>query len=102
MRINIRAISFTLALFWGGNVLFTGSANLVWPDHGSAFLDLANSLPHTIGWIDMIYPGFLRSPSLGVLIVGTVGGLLDGLVAGFILGWLYNLFSPTERAAESP
>ena len=47
MRINVIALSVAAALFWGVAILVVAVANLIWPDYGSAFLEIAAS----------IYPG---------------------------------------------
>ena len=83
MRIDVRALGFSLALLWGGAVFITGTANLIWPTYGSAFLEVLAS----------IYPGYQGTASFGQVIVGTLYGLLDGFVGGLVLGWLCNLFS---------
>ena len=75
--LSVRALSITISIFGGGNILITGLANLIWPSYGTAFLELAAS----------IYPGYQATASLGSVIVGTLYGLLDGFVAGLII-WL--------------
>ena len=81
MRINVIAFSITAGLFWGGSIIITGLANLIWPPYGQAFLELAAS----------IYPGYHASPAIGQIIIGTLYGFVDGAIAGFLFGWIYNL-----------
>ncbi len=38
------------------------------------------------------------SRTLADVAVGTIYGLLDGAIAGLLLGWLYNIFAPHMRA----
>ncbi len=38
MRFNIKALAFTTAICWGGSILLTGLANLIWTTYGVAFL----------------------------------------------------------------
>ncbi len=83
MKIDVRALGFSLALLWGGGILVTGIANLIWPTYGIAFLEMLAS----------VYPGYQGTASFGQVLVGTLYGVLDGLVGGLVLGWLYNLFS---------
>ncbi len=83
MKPNIKALGFTLGIVWGGSILLTGLANLIWPTYGTAYLEVVAS----------IYPGYDATPSFGQVIVGTLYGLLDGFVAGLIVGWVYNLFA---------
>ena len=60
-----------------------GAANLIWPGYGKAFLLMLAS----------IYPGYKASGLFGDLIAGSLYALVDGAIAGLILGWLYNLFA---------
>ncbi len=84
MKINIKALSLTVAIVWGGSILLIGLANLIWPTYGVAFLEVIAS----------IYPGYQAASSFGEVLVGTLYGLVDGFVGGLITGWLYNLFIP--------
>ena len=83
MKVNVKALGFTIALLWGGIVLLVGLGNLAFPGYGSAFLEVVAS----------IYPGYQASPSIGELIVGVLYALVDGFIGGLIAGWLYNLFA---------
>jgi hypothetical protein len=83
MRFNVIALSATAGLFWGGAILVVACANLIWPPYGGAFLELAAS----------IYPGYVPRPAVGSVITGTLYGLVDGAIAGAVLGWLYNFLS---------
>ena len=83
MRLNVTALSLTVGLFWGAAILAVGSANLMWPSYGRAFLELAAS----------ICPGYHPGPGSGPLITATLYGLVDGAIAGAVSGWLYNLLS---------
>ena len=83
MRFNIIAFSLTSSLIWGGAIFVVGTANVVWPNYGSAFLELAAS----------IYPGYQPGPSIGSVVMGTLYGLADGAIGGALFAWLYNLLS---------
>ncbi len=85
MKINIKALSLTVAIVWGGSILLIGLANLI--GYGAAFLEVASS----------IYPGYRGPSSFGQVIVGTLYGVVDGFVGGLIIGWLYNLFVPRRE-----
>ena len=80
MKLNLRALTVSLAVLWGGSVFLVGLANLIWPGYAAAFLNLLAS----------IYPGYHASGSFGDLIVGTLYAVLDGAVGGLTFGWLYN------------
>ena len=90
MRLNVKALGFTFALLGGGSILVVGIANLIWPDYGVAFLDLAAS----------VYPGYDASPSLVQVLIGTIYGLVDCFVWGLIVGWIYNAFVSPRTAAS--
>jgi len=83
MRFNVIALTITTGVIWGLSVLITGLTNLIWPPYGQAFLELAAS----------IYPGYHASADIGQIIVGTLYGLVDGAVGGFVFAWIYNLTS---------
>ena len=84
MKLHVKAMALTIGLTWGVLVMFvTGCANLVWDGFGQAFLDVMASF----------YPGYDATPSFGQVMVGTLYGLLDGVVVGAIVSWLYNRFA---------
>ena len=83
MKLQTKALSLSLGILWGGAVLLTALANILWPGYGKAFLDMTTSL----------YPGFHASGTLGDAIVGFLYAALDGLICGFLIAWLYNLFA---------
>jgi len=84
MKLNVKAMAISFALFWGVLGMFlTGLANLIWPPYARAFLELMAS----------IYPGYHAEASIGQVIVGTLYGLLDGAVGGVIFAWIYNHFA---------
>jgi len=91
MKINIKALSLTVAIVWGGSILLIGSANLIWTTFGVAFLEVIAS----------IYPGYQAASSFGEVIVGTLYGLVDGFVGGLIIGWLYNFFIPKSSVPSA-
>jgi len=91
MKINIKALSLTVAFVWGGSILLIGLANLIWTTFGVAFLEVAAS----------IYPGYQAASSFWQVIVGTLYGLVDGFIGGLIIGWLYNLFVPKSSVPSA-
>ncbi len=90
MKLSIKGSALACGCFWGGSILLVGLINLGWPSYGVAFLDLARS----------IYPGYGGSAGFGGVIIGTLYGAVDGMVAGVILSWLYNTFSAIEPGTE--
>ena len=83
MKLNLKALTIAFAIFWAGVVFIVGAANLVWPGYGNAFLLMLAS----------IYPGYKASGLFGDMIAGSLYALVDGAIAGLILGWLYNIFA---------
>ncbi len=83
MRFSIPALSLAAGLFWSGAILIVGTANLMFPGYGQAFLELVAS----------IYPGYHPGPGFGQVIIGSLYGLVDGAIGGAIFGWLYNILA---------
>jgi len=83
MRFNIRALLLASGLIWGGAVMLTDLANLVWPNYGVAFL----------AFVASIYPGYHPGSGIGSVVTGALYGFVDGAVCGAIFGWLYNLLA---------
>ena len=88
MPLNVKALSMTAAVVWGGAIFLVGVANLVSPTYGVAFLQLIAS----------VYPGY-EPAGFGSVIVATLYGALDGGVGGAIVAWLYNRFAARTVAA---
>jgi hypothetical protein len=40
-----------------------------------------------------VYPGYHAARSVAEVVVGTLYGVVDGLVGGAIFAWLYNQFA---------
>jgi hypothetical protein len=80
MKLNVKALTITVAIFWGGAVLLVGLANLIWPDYGVAFLQLVAS----------IYPGYHGPASFGSAVVATGYAVVDGGFGGLIFAVIYN------------
>jgi len=91
MRFNVIALSVTSALIWGGAILVVATANLLWPNYGRAFLELAAA----------IYPGYRPGPSIGSIVTGTLYGLVDGAIGGAVFAWLYNVLSRRFSSAAA-
>ncbi len=91
MRLSLKSLAFACALLSGGAILFFGLINLAYPSYGTEFLKLASSA----------YPGFHNSRKFIDVLAGTTGyGLMDGAIAGLLLGWLYNLLIPSAQPKE--
>ena len=85
MTINVKAAAITVGLLWSVLGMFaTGVGNLVVPGYGQGLLDVMAS----------VYPGYAATPTVGQVIIGTLYGLLDGVVVGAVFAWLYNTITP--------
>ena len=89
MTLNIKALAFTSSVFLGGSFLIVGLLNLAFSGYGDAWLNIGRSL----------YPGYDGPNGFGSVIVVTFYGLLDGLIAGAIIAWLYNVFGRSGAKA---
>lgn len=83
MRLDPKALAWTVGFLWGGAMLLGGLANLAYPAYAVDFLQ----------WAASIYPGYHGPDGFGSVIVATLYGLVDGAVCGFLLAWLYNRFA---------
>ena len=83
MKLSLKAMAIAIALLWGGCIFFFGVVNLAAPSYGMEVLRAASS----------IYPGFHASRTFADVLVGTGYALVDGGIGGFLIAWLYNLFT---------
>ena len=88
MKLNLKALTITMAIVWSGSVLIVGVAHAIWPGYGKAFLTMLAS----------IYPGFTAAGTVGDAIVGSLYALFDAAVVTFIFGWLYNLIAGAKSS----
>jgi hypothetical protein len=91
MKLSVTGMACAVGVLWGLSILVTGVANLLWPPYGQELLQLAAS----------IYPGYHATASFGQVLVGTLYGVVDALVAGAVLALLYNAFAARGGASES-
>jgi len=75
-----KAMTSASAILWGACMLIVGLINLGFRSYGGDFLRTMSS----------VYPGFHDSRTLGDVIVGTVYGIVDGAVVGFVFSSLYR------------
>lgn len=86
MKLSVKGLALSLALVWGLLAMFlVGVINLAVPqsNYGQEFLELMAG----------VYPGYHAGKSFGQVIVGTLYGLLDGLICGGVFAWVYNRFA---------
>ena len=80
MKLSIKALAITAAIFWGGALLIVGSTNIIFPGYGSNFLEVMGS----------IYPGYRPSTGFYSVIIGSLYGVVDAGIGATIFAWLYN------------
>ena len=88
MKLNIKAFALTSGLVWG-IALFL----LTW---WFIAFDGSTGEPTLIG---RLYRGYRITPAGSF--IGLVWGFADGLVAGAIFAWLYNLLSSRTQSSEA-
>lgn len=97
MKLNVKGLGLSLGLLWGGCMLFVGlvsTANGIQPGgnyYGKDFLLAMAS----------IYPGYRGVPEVQDSIYGALYGLADGLIAGVLIAWLYNLFAGKPASSSA-
>lgn len=82
MRLSTKVFALAFAALWGGCMLLVGLLNAVFTPYGADFLRVMSS----------VYPGYGATPTVAGVLAGTIWGILDGAVAGFLFAWLYNVF----------
>ena len=87
MRLSPKGMALTFGIIVGGSILLVGIVGLFAPGYGEDFLEIFADL----------YPGFAEEGGFGNLLVGTAYGFVDGLVLGFLIAWLYNLFASNKE-----
>ncbi len=80
MNLNIKAFAIAVGLVWGLGI-FVGTWWII-------LLDGTSSEMTSLG---QIYRGYSITP-LGS-VIGMAWGLVDGLIAGAIFAWLYNIIA---------
>lgn len=82
MRVSLKAITLSSATLWGCAMLLVGLIHMATHTYGGEFLRIMSS----------VYPGADTAPTIGRVLLGTVYGFVDGGVAGFLFGLLYDSF----------
>ena len=83
MKFDTKALALSSAILRGLVMLLVSLANLIWGNYGQQFLQTMSS----------VYPGYHATRSIVEVIVGTLYGVVDGLVGGAGFAWLYNRFA---------
>jgi hypothetical protein len=83
MKLSVKGLALACGILWGVAMLAMGLANLIWGSYGQQFLQTMAS----------VYPGYHATRSGAEVIVGTLYGVVDGLIGGAVFAWLYNQFA---------
>lgn len=78
---STKAVTWAAAILGGLCMLIVGLINLADPSYGGEFLRMMSS----------IYPGADSARTIGKVLLGTVYGLVDGAISGFIFMMLYRM-----------
>ena len=90
MGLSLKAITLSAAVLWGLAMLFVGLIHMADPAYGGEFLRMMSS----------VYPGADTTPTLGRVLLGTLYGLVDGAVAGWLFGLFYRAFAGSVAAGS--
>ncbi len=80
MKLSVKGLAITAAIFWGVALLIVGSANMMFPGYASNFLEVIGS----------IYPGYQPGTGFSSVIIGSLYGVVDAGIGAAIFAWLYN------------
>lgn len=83
MKFSTKGLAMASGILGGVAMLGMGLANLIWSNYGQQFLQTMAS----------VYPGYHATRSVAEVIVGTLYGFVDGLIARAVFAWLYNQFA---------
>ncbi|NOZ24604.1 MAG: hypothetical protein GXO94_00705 [Nitrospirae bacterium] len=81
MKLKPVALGIAIGAVWGGS-LFVTTWISYYTGYGRLFLQ-------TLG--ESIYPGYSITPAGSF--AGLAYGFADGLISGFLIGWIYNKIS---------
>ena len=83
MKLSIKGLALATGILWGAALLLVALGHHFLNGYGGAFLESVSS----------IYPGYKVGGGVGAAVIVAAYGLVDGMIAGAILAWLYNLSS---------
>ena len=80
MKISPVALGLTLGILWGASMCGITILHAIFPGYGSDYFQLIGS----------IYPGISGSDVAVDFAFSAVYGIVDGLIFGFLIAWIYN------------
>jgi hypothetical protein len=83
MKLSIKGLAITAAIFWGAALLVVGCANMMSPGYATNFLEVIGS----------VYPGYQPGTGFFSVVIGTLYGVVDAGIGAAIFAWLYNFFA---------
>ncbi len=81
MKLSVLALALTIGILWGLSMGGVALLAVIVPGYASGFLALMAS----------IYPGISQTGSWLNVAVCAAYGLVDGLLFGALIGWVYNV-----------
>lgn len=82
MKLDTKAFALACGILWGSVVFL-----VTW------WVIILDGASGNATWLSQVYRGY--SVSATGSFVGLGWGLLDGLIGGAVLAWLYNMFAKT-------
>lgn len=79
-RLSPLALGLSLGVLWALSVILIALLNMTL-GYGVGFISTVGS----------VYVGY--AASMGGILIGAVFALIDGIIGGVLIAWLYNLFS---------
>ena len=79
-------MALTIGILWGANFLLIGILLQFFPNYGETWIQL---------WAD-VYPFYEGNGEVLDTLIGTVFGLIDGILGGAVFAWLYNRITPNH------
>jgi len=89
MKLNLQAFALTSALFLG-----VGLFIVTW------WIIAFDGATGDVTFIGHVYRGYNISPVGSV--IGLLWGLVDGAISGLIFAWLYNFFTQRFKSTPTP
>jgi hypothetical protein len=99
MKLNVKAAALTGGILWGATVLIMTIISGLTNSYGPAGGEYAGYGGLFLKGLTTVYPGY--NISITGAIIGTVYGLVDGLICMAVVAAVYNLFCGSGKSEKS-
>ena len=86
----VKSVTISSAILWGACMLIVGLIHLADASYGAEFLRMMSS----------VYPGADTTRTIGSVLLGTLYGVIDGAIAGWLFAILVRAFAKESRSAH--